>query len=148
MTILEDEIVNNKAFEHANLIFTEPWTLTDEIMLNIMQNINLIFSKTNFRPTGVYVLSSISKTLHNFSTGYFPMYRGILELKNDTNILRKNGSFSNKTCCGLAALFLKTKIYFCRCNFVNKQTHKNSYYRFLILTAFNMWSPKYFRKCL
>ena len=148
MTILEDEIVNNKAFEHANLIFTEPWTLTDEIMLTIMQNINLIFSKTNFRPTGVYVLSSISKTLHNFSTGFFPMYRGILELKNDTNILRKNGSFSNKTCCGLAALFLKTKIYFCRCNFVNKQTHKNSYYRFLILTAFNMWSPKYFRKCL
>ena len=32
----EDEIVNNKAFEHANLIFTEPWALANEIMLNIM----------------------------------------------------------------------------------------------------------------
>ena len=27
MTILEDEIVNNKAFEHASLIVTEPWSL-------------------------------------------------------------------------------------------------------------------------
>ena len=115
MTIFEDEIVNNKAFEHANLIFTEPWALTNEIMLNIMQNLKFGFLKTNFRPTGVYVLSSISKTLHNFSTGFFPMYRGILELKHDTRILRKNGSFSNKTCCGLTAFFLKTKIYFCRC---------------------------------
>ena len=26
--IFEDEIVNNKAFEHANLIFTEPLALT------------------------------------------------------------------------------------------------------------------------
>ena len=32
------------------------------------------------------------------------MDRGILELKNDTSILRKNGLFLNKTCCGLAAL--------------------------------------------
>ena len=46
MAIFEDEIVNNKAFEQANLIFTEPWALTNEIMLNIMQNF-----KTNFRPT-------------------------------------------------------------------------------------------------
>ena len=38
MTIFEDEIVNNKVFEHANLIFTEAWMLTNEIMLNIMQN--------------------------------------------------------------------------------------------------------------
>ena len=35
----------------------------------------------NFRPTGVYVISSFSKTLNNFSTGFFPMYREILELK-------------------------------------------------------------------
>ena len=48
MTILEDEIVNNKAFEHANLIFTEPWALTDEIMLNIMQNIKFDFLKNEF----------------------------------------------------------------------------------------------------
>ena len=80
----------------------------------------------NFRPTGVYVLSSISETLYKFSTGFFPMYKGILELKNDTRILCKNGSFVNKTSCGLTALFLKTKIYFSRCNFVNKQINKNS----------------------
>ena len=79
----------------------------------------------NFRPIGMYVLSSISKTLHNFSTGFFPMYRGILELKSDNSILRKNSSFSNKTCCGLTALFLKTKIYFWRYNFVNKQINEN-----------------------
>ena len=66
----------------------------------------------SFRPTGVYVLSSIPKTLYNFSTGVFPMYRGILELKNNASILRKNGSFSNKTCRGLTALFLKRKFTF------------------------------------
>ena len=96
------------------IIFTEPWT--NEIMLNIMQNFKFGFPKTNFRPTAVYVLSSISKTLHDFSTRFLPMYRGTLELKNDTRIMRKNSSFSNKTCCGFTALFLKTKIYFCRCN--------------------------------
>ena len=36
--MFEDEIFNSKAFEHANLIFTEPWVLENEIMLNIMQN--------------------------------------------------------------------------------------------------------------
>ena len=101
MTIFEDEIVNNKAFAHANRIFTETSALTNKIMLNIMQNFKFDSSKTNFRLTGVYVLSSISKILHNFSTGFFPMYRGILELKNDTSILHKNGLFSDKTCCGL-----------------------------------------------
>ena len=121
----EDEKVN-KAFEHANLIFTELWRWQMKSCWMQCKTLNLIFSKTNFSPTGVYVLSSISKTLHNFSTGFFPMYRGILQLKYDTSILCKNGSFSNKTCCGLIALFLKTKIYFCCCNFVNKQTNKNS----------------------
>ena len=38
VTIFDDEIVNNKAFEHANLIFTESWALMNEIMLNIIQN--------------------------------------------------------------------------------------------------------------
>ena len=48
MTIFEDEIVNNKAFEHANLIFTEPWALTNEIMLNIMQNLKFYFLENEF----------------------------------------------------------------------------------------------------
>ena len=48
MTIFEDEIVNKKAFEHANLIFTEPWALTNEIMLNIMQNFKFNFFINEF----------------------------------------------------------------------------------------------------
>ena len=40
-------------------------------MLNVMQNFNFDFSKTNFGSTGVYVLSSISRTLDNFSTNFF-----------------------------------------------------------------------------
>ena len=48
MTIFEDEIVHNKAFEHANLIFTELWALTNEIMLNIMQNFKFDFLKHEF----------------------------------------------------------------------------------------------------
>ena len=71
---------------------------------------------------GVYVLSSISRTF--FSTFFlffsFSVYRGMLELKNDTSILRKNGWFGNKTCCSLTALFVKTEIDFCCCNFGNK----------------------------
>ena len=34
---------DNKAFEHANLIFTEPWAL-----LNIMQNFKFDFLKNQF----------------------------------------------------------------------------------------------------
>ena len=49
------------------------------------------------------------------------MYRGILGSKNNTSILHKNSLFADKTCCGLTALFVKTQIYFCRCNFVNKK---------------------------
>ena len=48
MTIFEDEIVDNKAFEHANLIFAELWVLTNEIMLNIMQNFKFDFLKNEF----------------------------------------------------------------------------------------------------
>ena len=48
MTIFEDEIVTNKAFEHANLIFTEPSALTNEIMLNIIQNFKFDFLKDKF----------------------------------------------------------------------------------------------------
>ena len=122
MTTFGDETVNNKAFEHANLIFTEPWALANEVMLNIMQTLNLVFSKRNLRHTQVYVLNSIFKTLHNFSRGFFPVYRGILEPKSNTSILRKNGLFSKKTCYGLTSLFQKRKFTFV----VNKQISKNS----------------------
>ena len=57
------------------------------------------------------------------------MYRGVLELKNDTSILCKNDSFANKTCCALTALFVKMKIYFSRCNFGNKQKTLASFFR-------------------
>ena len=77
------------------------------------------------------------------------MHRGILELKNNTSILHKNGSFSNKASCGLTALFLKMKIYFCCCNFINKQIKKNSQYRFFILTVYSQYAePKIFQKML
>ena len=48
MTIFQDEIVNNMAFEHANLIFIEPWALTNAIMLNITQKIEFDFLKNEF----------------------------------------------------------------------------------------------------
>ena len=112
------------------------------------ETLNLIFSKTNFGPTGVYVLSSISRTLHNFSTGFFSMYREISELKNDPSILCKSGPFANKTCCSLTALFVKTKIYFCLCNFANKHIKKNSQYRFFVQTIVNRQNLKYSGKCL
>ena len=41
-------MVNNKAFEHAYLIFTEPCTLTNKIILNIMQNFQSDFLKNEF----------------------------------------------------------------------------------------------------
>ena len=46
MTVFEDEIVKNK--EYANLIFTGPWALTNEIMLQIMQNFKFDFFKKKF----------------------------------------------------------------------------------------------------
>ena len=48
MTIFGDKIVNNKAFEHANLVFTEPWALSNEIMLNLMQNFKFDIFKNDF----------------------------------------------------------------------------------------------------
>ena len=76
VTIFKNDIVNNKGSQHANLIFTEPWVLANEIMLNVMLIFNLTFSKSNFKPTGVNALTSIFKTLHSFSTEFFPMCRG------------------------------------------------------------------------
>ena len=52
MTIFEDEIANKKTFEHANLIFTEPWALTREIMLNLMQNLKFDFLKNELDDWG------------------------------------------------------------------------------------------------
>ena len=46
--IFEDEQVNNKAFEHAQLIFTELWGLTNEIMLNVIQNLKSDVLKNGF----------------------------------------------------------------------------------------------------
>ena len=54
----------------------------------------------------------------------FCQCREILELKNDTSILRKIGSLANKTLT-LIVLFLKTKIYFYRFNSGNKQINRN-----------------------
>ena len=48
MRTFDDEIVNNKAFEHVNLIFTEPRALANEIMLNIMQNFKFDFLKNEY----------------------------------------------------------------------------------------------------
>ena len=56
----------------------------------------------------------------------------------EDEIVNDNGSFSNKTYCGLTVLFLKTKIYFYRCNFVNKQIKK----KFLI-SIFRIDSSQY-----
>ena len=46
--MFENEIVNNKAFDYANLIFTDPWALKNEIILNIMQNFKFDFLKNEF----------------------------------------------------------------------------------------------------
>ena len=108
-------------------LLREPWALANEIMLNIMQNFDFDFLENEFWQTGVYVLSSVSRTLHNFSKGLFSMYRGILELKSDTSILHKNGSFANMIRCRLTALLVKTKIYI----FFNNQQHEIKINRFL-----------------
>ena len=48
----------------------------------------------------------------------------MLELKKEISILHKIASFANKTCSGLTAPFVKTKIYFCCCNFPSKLINK------------------------
>ena len=113
------------------MIFTTPQALTRKSMLKVMQNFKLDFLGMNFRSTRVYVLSSISRTLHYFSTGFFSVYRGMLGLQNDTRILHKNVSFKSKMLQGSAALFIKMKIYFFCCNLVNNQINSTSQYLFL-----------------
>ena len=98
------QLINNKVFEHANLIFTELLALA-----NVMKNF-----KTDFLENEFWVNWCVRFKLYFHSMGYFSLYRGILEPKNNTSILHKNGSFANtNTCCCLTALFRKTKIYFC-----------------------------------
>ena len=41
--------------------------------------IKLIFSKMNLVATGEYILGSISRTLHNFDTGFFSINSRTLE---------------------------------------------------------------------
>ena len=91
-----------------------------------MQNFKVDFLENEFWAEWGVCFKFHFQNLFHFSTGFFSMYIGILELKNGTSILRKNGSFANKTCCALTALFVKTKSYFCRCNFGIKQISKNS----------------------
>ena len=62
MTIFEDEIINNKTLEHAGLIFTEPWTVANEIMLNVKQNFKFDFLESEFWADWGISLSSISRT--------------------------------------------------------------------------------------
>ena len=44
-------------------------------MLNIMENFKFYFVKSDFGTIGMYVLSVISRTLHNFSDGSFQCIR-------------------------------------------------------------------------
>ena len=48
VTKFEDEIINNKTLEHVSLIFTELWSLANEIMLNVMQNFKFDFLENEF----------------------------------------------------------------------------------------------------
>ena len=119
---------NNKTLEHGNLILLNSGCWRMKSCWIYCKTLNLIFSNTNIGLIGVYVLSSISRIRHNFSTGAFSMYRGILELKIHASIFRRNCSFANETYFEPTALLVKTKIYFYPCNFANKQINKNSYY--------------------
>ena len=68
----------------------------------------------------------------------FSTFRGILELKNETNILRKNSPFANKKCYGMTVPLVETKIYFFLCNFANKQIKKSCQFRCFIQTVANI----------
>ena len=109
------QLINNKIFEHAKQIY---WALGVG-----KWNANFIFDFLEnefWADRGVPFKFHFQK-LTWFLDGIFSVHRGMLELKNDTSISRKNGSFANKTCCSLPALFVKMKIYVCCCNFGNKQ---------------------------
>ena len=42
------KVINNNTAENASLIFTEPWALSKEIMLNIMENFKFDFLENEF----------------------------------------------------------------------------------------------------
>ena len=113
-----------ETFEHVSTIVTEPWALTNEIVLNTVQYFIKIFSNMqNFLENKFLADRSVRFNfhfdLHNCSAGFFSMYRALLKLKNRSSFLCKNGIFANKT------LFTnKTKNHFC--NFANKQINKTS----------------------
>ena len=112
-----------------------------------MDNFKFDFFKNEFQAFwSVRFKFHFQNLTKKFSTRFFSLYRGILELKNDTGILRKNGSFSNKTCCGLTALILKTKIYFCHYNFVNKQINQKFLVSFFRVGCSQYVQPKIFQK--
>ena len=113
-------LINSKTFEHADLIFTEPWTLTNEIMLNIIQSFKFDFSRKRILGRLGWTFYVPFQEPYLIFPRFFLIYRGILELKNNTSIWRKNSSFAHKTCCDLTTLFVKQKFSFCRCNFANK----------------------------
>ena len=63
-------------------------------MLNMMQNFQFDFLEDEFWADWCLSFQIHFQTLHNILAGFCSMYRGILELKNDTSILQKNGSFA------------------------------------------------------
>ena len=71
-----------------------------------------------------FFLGSISGTFRNFSTEFFSMYRGILELKTILAFYAKI-ALSQKNVWRLDCTIFKTKNYFCRSSFGNKQIKKN-----------------------
>lgn len=58
-------------FEHANLIFTNTWTLEDEIMLNIMQQFKVDFLQNEFWTDWGLPFKLHFQNLTQFSTGFF-----------------------------------------------------------------------------
>ena len=67
------------------------------------------------------------------------MYTGMLEVKLDTRVLRKNGSFANRlTCCSLTALFRERKCLFIVATLlINKQAKIPSIVFFFVKIAVN-----------
>ena len=69
--LMYSPLINNKTFENVSVIFDEPLALANEIMLNIMQSFNMIFSKTNFEQTGVYFQFPFPETYLIFLRDFF-----------------------------------------------------------------------------
>ena len=90
--------MKNKTFEHPSLTFTESWTLANEIMLIIMQNFKY-FSIANFGSTGVYVLSSVSRTLHNFCKGKISAWEYLFQLGTTVSGATLTRGTVSKICC-------------------------------------------------